>query len=356
MSGRGILWALGAVVALLAVVSAPASAAPHPHPRSGREVQPASTEAIISFGKRDGYEISLTVEADRIAILHVGRLEQTEATTSITGTRYVARTQGSIDDGRIRADFGPIGAVNLSFRRKGAIQRGHNQRGCKGARPTSEKGSVHGAAHLRGEHGYFRASLTHGYAELRRSFRLRCNHGDAYEVGAKSLREYAAPGFTFIYSSGGGTIAVLYATARRPHGFVELRAAHYQGRGPGGELQLETLEGSRGRPVGRYAYLEGAPGTFLTSLPGERPATATLAPVAPFHGQADYLEQSSRSHAWTGSLDVSLPGLDLPLAGRGWYTSLCVISPLKLPQGCDFLKPKPLRPELPTARPAWWLK
>jgi hypothetical protein len=102
--------------------------------------------------------------------------------------------------------------------------------------------------------------------------------------------------------------------------------------------------------IGRSAYVEGFPGTLVTSLPGAHPATATLTPPAPFYGEANYLEKSSTSHSWTGTLGVNLPGLTLPLTGPGFYTSLCVVSPLKAPNGCDFIKPRPLEPE---RRPAW---
>jgi hypothetical protein len=104
--------------------------------------------------------------------------------------------------------------------------------------------------------------------------------------------------------------------------------------------------------IAHSAVVSGKEGTLLTSLPGEHPASATLSPPAPFHGQAEFLENSTDSHSWTGSLGISFPGFDIPLTGHGYYTSLCVISPLKFPQGCDFIKQKPVVSERP--KPFLW--
>ena len=61
--------------------------------------------------------------------------------------------------------------------------------------------------------------------------------------------------------------------------------------------------------IGHRVYLNGPPGTLLTSLPGAHPATATLAPPPPFYGKAAY---SEKSDAWSGTLGVKLAGLSLP--------------------------------------------
>ncbi|HUC00245.1 MAG TPA: hypothetical protein VMS11_10505, partial [Solirubrobacterales bacterium] len=68
---------------------------------------------------------------------------------------------------------------------------------------------------------------------------------------------------------------------------------------------------------------------------------------------------SSVSHGWTGTLSIALPGLDLPLTGPEVLTSLCVLSPLRAPSGCDFTKPKPLEPAQlppPPLAPRWLVR
>jgi hypothetical protein len=96
--------------------------------------------------------------------------------------------------------------------------------------------------------------------------------------------------------------------------------------------------------IGHGVYLNGPPGTLLTSLPGAHPATATLAPPPPFYGGAAYSEESD---AWTGSLGVKLAGLSLPLTGPGFHVHLCVVNPLRDRGGCDFFKMEPPPDERP---------
>jgi hypothetical protein len=226
------------------------------------------------------------------------------------------------------------------------VRTNSNQRGCKGRPGVTEYGNFVGHVEFHGEGGYLDASFTRGGGWIEHSFRLTCKKGHAYDMAPESLREYAYPDVgTFFFSPGRGSVAVLNAAARSHGRYIGIRAAHSEGASPGAEVQLGTVESRGAMAIGRGAYVDGASGTLLTSLPGEHPATATLAPPAPFFGEANYLEQSATSHSWTGNLGVNLPGLTLLLAGPGFSTSLCVVSPLKVPDGCDFLKPKPLEPE-----------
>jgi hypothetical protein len=107
--------------------------------------------------------------------------------------------------------------------------------------------------------------------------------------------------------------------------------------------------------VGRYALVLAPPGTLLTSSPGVHPATATLAPPAPFFGEATYLEKSGDSHRWTGTLGVNLAGLKLPLIGSRFHVRLCVLNPLNTRNGCDFFKAEPQFDER-VARPGTMLR
>jgi hypothetical protein len=107
---------------------------------------------------------------------------------------------------------------------------------------------------------------------------------------------------------------------------------------PGADVELGVVDSREGMAIGHGAYLEGSAGTLLTSLPGMHPATATLAPPAPFHGKAAYSEETG---AWTGTLGVDLAGLRLPLSGPDYRVHLCVVNPLKDKDGCEFFKTDP---------------
>jgi hypothetical protein len=332
-----------ALAALLA--AAPGTAQAKPRHGGKLEVQRANISGFAYLGKRDGYDLHIYLPDDRVAIFSVSRFARNGGSFAEAISAYAVRDQGSLARGVIRARLGSLGRIALRFRPNGKVRKRPTRRDCEGRPALTEYGTFIGHVEFNGEGGYLHASSTRGPGKVDRSFRLKCKKGAALDLGSKSLREYAAPGFGIILSSDHGIVSLLDATGHDHGRSIWIKAAHQAGAGPGAEVWLGTLESQAGMAIGRGAYVEGVPGTLLTSLPGAHPATATLAPPAPFFGEAHYLEKSATSHSWTGDLGVNLPGLTLPLTGSGFYTSLCVVSPLKVPDGCDFLKPKPLEPE-----------
>lgn len=332
-----------AVAAMLAAVTGTAQAKPR---HAGKfEVQRANVSGSAFLGKRDGYDIGLYMPSNRVAILYVSRFEQEDGSFDGASSGYAVHLKGPLDSEVVRAKLGSLGRVSLRFRPSGRIRRHPNSHACKGRPALTEYGEFVGDVEFNGEGGYLHASFRRGKGEITHSFRLVCEKGHASDLAPKSLREYVGPSIGFFFSPGQGTVSLLYAVAHDHGRYTWIRAAHREGSLPGAEVTLGTLESTGGMAIGRGAYVEGVPGTLLTSLPGAHPATATLAPPAPFFGEADYLEQSATSHSWTGTLGVNLPGLTLPLTGPAFSTSLCVVSPLKVRDGCDFIKPKPLEPE-----------
>jgi hypothetical protein len=336
MRRRG-LWLIGLGAIVLAM---PASAAAAPKPRRPqREIQQPMTTGFAYLGKSAGYEVGVLTPSSHVVLLAVFRSSPPgERPFAYSQAVYAVRPQKSIDSGVLRASFGAIGRINLRFRPSGKTKVGHTEKHCRGRSPQTEFGVYRGTMSLRGEHGYFRIHAHRASGTRSQTFRLSCARGQAVKDKARSLYESAAPVQGFFVSSAGGSIALLLAVSRRDGRYVYLRAAHMQGDGPGAEVQAGAVEREPGMAIGRSAVSEGGEGTLLTSLPGVHPATATLAPPAPFHGTADLVESSSTSHSWTGSLGVSFPGLDLPLTGSSFGTSLCVESPFKTRLPCDFRK------------------
>lgn len=350
-------WLLAIVlaIALLLVIFAEASEAA---PRASRyEVQQANVSGLVYLGKRHGYAIGLYMPRAGVVMLSVFKVEQADDFFADAVGAYVVHNQASFARGEIRARLGSLGRVSLRFRPNGHIRvRKHRLEGCKGRMPFAEDGAFVGHVSFRGESGYLHFSFTRGKGEITHSFRLRCKKGWAEDLSPKSLRDYVTPEFGVESSPGRGAISLLYAAARDHGRSIWVRAAHEEGFGPGTDVRVATVESKGEMAIGRSVSVDRVPGALLTSLPGVHPATATLSPPAPFFGEANYLENSATSHSWTGTLGVELPGLTLPLAGPGFYTSLCVVSPLKVPDGCDFIKQKPLRPERRSARPEWMLR
>jgi ribosomal protein L35AE/L33A len=335
---RAVLAATG--VALLALaLAAGAFAAPGAHPRHVAIVPP-STRGDIELGKHGGYRVSVELEDPDLAILTVSRFEASRL--GAEQTRYGAHIQGSLAAGRVKADFGAIGSIDVRFRREGPPRTVELLKGCDGRQPVREPGRWVGKLSLRGEGGYFKASTGAAAGEVDRVFRLSCpvKHPVALPEH-KSLREQVEPEVgASLVSAILGTVSSLEAVDTEGGRVVALRAGHANGVGAGAEVEAGAFEYEGRMPVGRTVQLLGSrPGTLVTSLPGERPATATLAPDAPFSGTAEYLATSAAAHSWTGTLAVRFPGLTVPLAGPGYSSTLCVVSTLVKPLGCEFQPP-----------------
>jgi hypothetical protein len=348
---------VGVLVALscLSVLSGSAFARPRP------EVHPASTGALIYLGESRGYSVGLSMPTPRIAVLYVLRIENAEPFDSanpaqvILESGYAVHVKGELlKRGRVRVVLPSLGRVSLRFKPNGKL-RAHSQGNqCRGEPRVTEYGTFRGTVSLEGEGGYFKIAARHAAGSVTQVPRAVCRGASGKGDDEVDPRwEYLSPSFGFSYSPGNGSIALLYASSRTTHRTIGIRVAHSEGDPAGAEVDVQALELRHGMAIGRSANIFGqVPGTLTTSLPGEHPASATLKPPAPFHGEASYLENSSTSHSWTGDLSVSLLGLDLPLTGRQFRTSLCVVSPLKAPSGCDFLKPKfagRARPNIPRA-------
>jgi hypothetical protein len=334
----GILLTAGAVLVALAV-PAGASARGGVHGRHVEYRRP-TVGARVQLGTHGGYRMAIEFEEPDQAVLIVGNLDLSRLAG--WSTRYGAHFRGSLSGGRVSADFGPVGSIAVRFRPDGAARTGRPVRGCEGKRPRTESGRWVGKISLRGEGGYFAVRTGSSAGTVDRTFRLRC-HVRRPRAGQRheSLRERVEPGIGgSILSFLLGTVSSLQAVEREDGRVVELRAAHASGRGPGAEVEAGAFEYQGRTPVGRIVQILDAPaGSLLTSLPGERPASATLKPGAPFSGEASYLAVSPTVHDWTGTLAVRFPGLAVPLAGPRFFSTLCVVSPLVKPRGCEFQPP-----------------
>jgi hypothetical protein len=336
VKARGRLVCAGTIV--LALVLAPGAAAKTNAHRRHVEVRPPTSRGALYLGERDGYELGITFARPDLAILFAETLDR--ETQALASTAYGAHFQGSLTGGKVTARFGAIGSISVRFRPEGKARIGRRGKGCDGPSPRDEGGSFVGRIALRGEGGYFHVAARRAEGSLSRTFRVRCRVKHQSPIyPPPSLVEAVAPGITFFTSSAGGSVALLEAGSREGGRRVGLRAAHMEGGQPGAEVQAVAFEYQGSMPVGRSASVPSPAGTLLTSLPGEHPATATLKPAAPFSGEAEYLASAPTSHLWSGDLAVQFPGLLQPLAGPSFYSSLCVVSPLRARFGCDFLPP-----------------
>jgi hypothetical protein len=308
---------------------------------AGTEIQDPSAAALLEVGGDSGYRAAVVFPTPRIAVLYVARGGR-RISRSAT---YVVRTRNRIDGDVLRADFGAIGRLAVRFVAH-RVRRAGGQRGCTGPRPIIEAGRFRGRVALRGEDGYFQLRASSGPAFRERGFRLVCRRGRASNLPpGLTLRDFIVPNFRISIPFAGGSVAQLRAAAKVDGRGISLVASHEGGAPAGAEVEVSTVESGAGIAIGRNLSLAGGAGTLTTSLPGAHPAHATLAPPAPFRGAAEFLASSPSSHRWRGPLRVTLPGLTLALTGPRFHTSVCVLSPLKSPGGCDYTTPKPMVPE-----------
>jgi len=352
--------ALGLLIVLSCLAAPVSSARSQPHP----EVRPASTGALIYFGSSGGYELGISMPSPKIAVLYAfrqvgeGSDERSNSSSAFVQSAYAVRVKGnSLEKGRIRAVFPTLGRVSLRFEPNGKRELHPAGYGCRGKQQVTEYGSFRGSVSLEGEGGYFDLATRSGDGSLIRSPRAVCRSEDSggEDEGIDPRWAYVGAGFgSFIYSPGDGSTVLLYAAARTPYSTIGMRVAHRESAPAGAEVDVQVLELRHGIAIGRSAWVQSnVPGTLTSSLPGEHPASATLKPSSPFQGEGSFLENSSTSHSWTGNLTVSLPGMDVPLTGPDFKTSLCVVSPLKAPAGCDFIRPNLVGSARPKVPPGW---
>ena len=312
------------------------------------EVQQADTVGFLRLGKERDYTIALYMPNDRVVIFYAFRGEKSKDSKAMHSI-YAVRNLGDLERGVVRARFGSLGRVSLRFRPSGRMRKRDPRLGCEGGSETTEYGRFVGHLSFRGKGNYFHVSSARGEAYIAHFPRLRCEKGQALESRPRSLRKYVAPSLPFHEEN---SIALLYSSTRSHGRYVGITAMHPEGSPPGADVQLGIVELMHGMAIGHSVYLNGPPGTLLTSLPGVHPAAATLAPPAPFYGEAAYSEESD---AWTGTLGVKLAGLSLPLTGPGFHVHLCVVNPLRDRDGCDFFRAEPPFYER-LARPGWALR
>jgi hypothetical protein len=192
---------------------------------------------------------------------------------------------------RLEADLGPLGRISLVISPTGAKRTVRSR--CGGEPTTYETHVYRGSFEFNGEAGYTEASAVtlHEWGGLHAGLCPGVSRG---EIGGEGL-----PGARLRLRRGSG------------HDRFDLQVNKNR---PSARTRLEVeLREKRGRiEIARSTTLWADAGAFRYD-PLLR--TATLAPPAPFSGQATFHRNAIAASRWTGSLTVDLPGRsDVPLA------------------------------------------
>ncbi len=236
------------------------------------------------------------------AELHIGRGQR-------VGTGVSYSSPGHIDGTRVRARFGGLGLVDVSFEQEGETVDRPPPPSCEGAPKTIRSGSFVGTIRFDGERGFSTVDASRSSGTLKTVPEWTCPRPGRRRRGEAVASIDTSP-------------AVLEARGDQPAGRVGLRAvaAHEE---DGRDSLLFSAGRSEARPrlrIERYAYAFSSRGGAFEFDQGL--SWATLAPPPPFDGSATFTRDADGSH-WIGSLTVDLPGAGpVHLAGEDFSTRL----------------------------------
>jgi hypothetical protein len=205
----------------------------------------------------------------------------------------------------IRATFGSLGQVDVSFERR----RKHVERPEPGCTWITERGVFRGSFRFVGEGAYTSAEAVDPRGEVIRLPNGFCGFEDFRPARLR------LPGLHQ---------TVLAAQSEAGNGTVSFTAARWN------VDKLVSFNATLRERVGqmkieRSAQAQGGERTF-SSTKGSR---ATVRPPWPFRGSARFRDPGKNPPRWTGSLSVSFPGApNIALAGKGFKAKLCARLPV----------------------------
>jgi hypothetical protein len=236
------------------------------------------------------------------AELHVGRGQRVGIGASYS-------SPGRIDGTWVRARFGSLGLVEVSFEQEGETVVRPPPPSCEGAPRTIRSGSFVGTIRFDGERGFTTVDAARASGTLKTVPEWTCSRPGQRRAGGAVASIDTSP-------------AVLEARGGPPAKRVGLRAvaAHE-------EDESDTLLFSAGRletrprlRIDRYAYAFSSRGSGFEFDQGL--SWATLAPPPPFDGSATFTRDASGPR-WIGSMTVDLPGAGpIRLAGEDFSARL----------------------------------
>jgi len=200
---------------------------------------------------------------------------------------------------RIKANFGKLGKVNVTFKKKGKARK-YRPKGCTGKPAKLQPGVWLGTIRFKGENGYTKVSKKKARGHVVKGGSLSCSESD--------------PGST-------RPTVWLWADKDRPQGDLTFEAFKLRDN-PSAKPQFRatSFERSGKVKVVRTVSLRGKPGQFTFGL---SPFSGTVTPPSPFKGTGTY-----SGGAWSGNLRVRFPGTSaVALTGSGFNAGMSVVNP-----------------------------
>jgi hypothetical protein len=284
---------LAAIVLVALFAAAPASAAGDPgHLRIGAKLNIRSSNGYLLTIGGSGKNVRLAVTSKRAAAVYIA-------------------TAGRVTGGSIRAWFGHLGVVDVTFypRRLRSDRPRQLKSFCSYSPPRREysDGLFVGTIRFRGEGGYTKVSSTHAFgrvAPLPRSLCGLVGPAHAFDDVESSPGWPTAIGALAFTRGGLAVFRAGRAFDRSARGFNHLGRFRVPKLGRA-EVGYEAFAiGSVGKlAVIRLAVARGGRGSYDFS---ESPRNLEVSPPPPFSGVGRY--RSCADQRWSGSLAVALPG------------------------------------------------
>jgi hypothetical protein len=251
---------------------------------------PATAYQLAEFGTLHGTHRFLgtfSVRKHR-AELHIGRGQRAGIGASYS-------SPGRIDGTRVRARFGGLGLVDVSFEQEGETVVRPPPPSCEGAPRTIRSGSFVGTIRFDGERGFSTVDAARASGTLKTVPEWTCPRPGRRRPGGAVASVDTSPA---VLEARGGPLA------RR----VALRAvaAHEEDESDSLLFSAGRLEARPRLRIDRYAYAFSSRGSAFEFDQGL--SWATLAPPPPFDGSARFTRDAGDPR-WTGSLTVDLPGV-----------------------------------------------
>lgn len=236
------------------------------------------------------------------AELHVGRGQQ-------VGTGVSYSSPGRIDGTRVRARFGGLGLVEVSFEQEGETVVRTPPPSCEGAPRRIRSGTFVGTMRFAGERGFTTIHATRASGRLKTVPEWTCRRPGRYRAGRAVASIDTEP-------------AVLEARGGPPARRAGIRAvaAHEEDERDSLLFSAGCVETRPRLRIDRYAYAFSSNGSGFEFDQGL--SWATLTPPPPFDGSATFTRDPGGPR-WVGSLTVDLPGVGpVPLAGEDFSARL----------------------------------
>jgi hypothetical protein len=219
----------------------------------------------------------------------------------------------------LHANLGQLGRISVRFRRIGRprVKRPPGSRRCKGRDPILEKGRFEGTIRFHGEQGFTDVAVQAAKGAVVQEFKRRCSpQSDRRGGRAAASHENQDSARALIAGTTEHGRSVYFA-------LLSIEAELDEDEPLVLSLATAGTSERRGRiSIQRVAVIPADAGNLLVSPFGVAPATATVSLPRPFAGTASFLGADSPP-SWTGSLNVHLPGADVPLTGPGFTAALC---------------------------------